>query len=287
MSFRFREGEGLAEGATRMARAQLGKAAGRLEGLAGPGRDLDEAVHDARKRIKKARAVLRLARGSIGRGRARKVDRGLRAAARPLGEARDASALRNALASLAREGDDPPLIGTFQEAGRVLDRRLDAAARGLIDGETAAHAARSLRKAIDRIGRWDLDDDDAPASGLKRALPAGPSRVRRRPGRPEPGTAPRLAEAGQGPRLSAPGPRRPVGRALGPGPPAGRAPGRRAGRDPRPRRPPGRPRKRGPGSDPPPDRSASGRSPTSRHRPGRGPLRRQARGIRPRGRPVA
>jgi len=53
----------------------------------------DAAVHDARKRLKKARAALRLARPVLGERRFARDNERLRDAGRPLGAVRDAAML--------------------------------------------------------------------------------------------------------------------------------------------------------------------------------------------------
>src|SRR5205085_6461592 len=64
----------------------------------------DEAVHAARRRGKKARALLRLARAAMGERTYRRANGTLRDAARPLSELRDAVVLVHALdALLARQ----------------------------------------------------------------------------------------------------------------------------------------------------------------------------------------
>ena len=71
MSLQFRGGERTAEGARRIVRKHLGKALRSLEAEASES-NIDGAVHEARKRIKKARAVLRLAGHPFARRKARR-----------------------------------------------------------------------------------------------------------------------------------------------------------------------------------------------------------------------
>jgi CHAD domain-containing protein len=59
---------------------------------------LEEAVHTARKRIKEARAVLRLERAFLGEAGYRRFNDSLRDVARPLADARDAAAMVTTLA---------------------------------------------------------------------------------------------------------------------------------------------------------------------------------------------
>jgi CHAD domain-containing protein len=174
VSYQFHDGETSAEGAGRIAREQIGKAADRLEADAS-GSSFDEAIHDARKRIKKARAILRLARGPIGKNRADKADRRLRDAARPLSESRDASVLLRTFDDLTGATGDSPQPETVSEGRRFLSDRLDEMTRNLrAEGGPVAEATSALRSIHQRIGRWDLRGDDSePVSGLKRSYKRG------------------------------------------------------------------------------------------------------------------
>ncbi|NIR50351.1 hypothetical protein GWO43_17745 [candidate division KSB1 bacterium] len=62
MSYRLDDQETLPDGITRIATEQVGRALGQLTTGVD---DRDEAVHDARKCLKKVRAVLRLVRDEI------------------------------------------------------------------------------------------------------------------------------------------------------------------------------------------------------------------------------
>ena len=62
----------------------------------------DARIHDARKRIKRARAALRLLRDALGESVYQRENAALRDAARPLSEVRDAKILIDALDELAR-----------------------------------------------------------------------------------------------------------------------------------------------------------------------------------------
>jgi CHAD domain-containing protein len=174
VSLQFLEGESTAEGARRIVRGHLGKAVHRLEADAS-GAGFDEAIHEARKRIKKARAVLRLARGPIGKGRADSVDRRLGDASRPLSESRDASVLLATFDALAGADPDSPLPMATDEARRFLVDRRDQLNRSVqADRGAVAEAVSALQSVRRRVGRWDLRDDDSdPARGLKRSYKRG------------------------------------------------------------------------------------------------------------------
>jgi CHAD domain-containing protein len=77
------------ESVERVRREQLEGAAESLEG----GEDPVEAIHDARKRIKKTRALLRLARPGLTRMAYRRRSRALRGTGRGMSGTRDADVL--------------------------------------------------------------------------------------------------------------------------------------------------------------------------------------------------
>src|SRR3954454_2056088 len=92
MSYRIRPGSAVRANVRRLARRELDRS---LAALAEPAElGLPETVHDVRKRCKKVRGALRLARPGLGREYAR-ANAGVRDAAREL------SALRDAHATLA------------------------------------------------------------------------------------------------------------------------------------------------------------------------------------------
>src|SRR4051794_28254839 len=102
MSDRLRETESGTRGVARIMRKQTGEA---LEVLSGSGPLSDEAVHDARKRLKEVRAALRLLREALGSRTYRQENACFRDAARPLSEVRDAKVLVSTLDKLAEHLD--------------------------------------------------------------------------------------------------------------------------------------------------------------------------------------
>jgi CHAD domain-containing protein len=133
MAFRFEPGEPVVAETKRILVEMLDAA---IEHLAKPD------VHDARKRLKEARAVLRLVAPALGES-ARAEIVALRDAARLLSAARDAEALVEAFQKI-RSGFDPNLR-------RRVRRRLPKAAA--ID---TAPVIDALRASRDRIVGWTL-----------------------------------------------------------------------------------------------------------------------------------
>jgi len=104
MSFELIGAEPLGPGLRRILLDEAGAAATGLE--SGAGTDLDEAAHEARRSLKKCRAVLRLARPSIGPlyGEA---NAHLREVGRSLSDVRDQRVLVSTLESLTSDGSVP------------------------------------------------------------------------------------------------------------------------------------------------------------------------------------
>lgn len=137
------------------AREQLGSAVGRLERA---GEDPVVAVHEARKHIKKTRALLRLARPAIGDRAYRRENDALRDAGLALSGTRDADVLVLTAASLAEHAAGRLPAETFELLGAALAAE---ASRGH-DANGAAAAAlapalEALRAAERRAESWPLD----------------------------------------------------------------------------------------------------------------------------------
>jgi CHAD domain-containing protein len=139
----------------------------------------DEAVHAARKALKKARAALRLLRPGVGEARFRAENRALRDAARCLSPLRDTKSQLNALADLQSRhaGKLRPL-----QANGALDRVTSglraeqARARGELQGsKSLQECLRLLRDSEARAQRADFAHmDDRPLrAGVRRIYRQG------------------------------------------------------------------------------------------------------------------
>jgi CHAD domain-containing protein len=165
-SFRLDAGEPLPAGIRRIARGRIDHALDELRG------ETDstpaEAVHEARKDMKKLRALLLLVRNELGGARFARETACFRDAARELSGVRDADVIRETLVSL----DLPPGVGW--ELRRAVQAHhwpddsggREAAARGVI---------AMLSEARARVGDWPLERDsfDAVADGLVRTYRRG------------------------------------------------------------------------------------------------------------------
>ncbi len=150
MAARLRRGESGVAGVRRILRDETKEA---LRAMA-PGRPArGKAIHDARKRLKKARAALRLVRDVLGDDEYRHENAALRDAARPLSEVRDADVLIATLDALVRRRT-PIERRVLQVMRRRLmtDRR--ALRRRSYDQDALGEARKQVRSARKRTARW-------------------------------------------------------------------------------------------------------------------------------------
>ena len=155
MAFHIQPGESVAKCVQRLAGDQVDKAMIGLTGRGGAGPE--EVVHDARKRFKRVRALIRLAGDGLGRKLADREDARFRDAGRPLSEVRDAAVLVETLDRLIeRSGDQglPEAIGPAREA--LLRRKREVCRRVLDEGDALAHVVRIIKKARRDVDRWQV-----------------------------------------------------------------------------------------------------------------------------------
>jgi CHAD domain-containing protein len=147
------------------AREQLEGAIARLEAA---GEDPVEAVHDARKHLKKSRALLRLVRPALGRDAYRRENAALRDAGLALSGTRDADVLAETVEKLAARGAGRLPAATFEQL------RAAVRASGEEPPDTTA-VLEALREAAARVERWPLGsaDWDSVIVGAARAYTRG------------------------------------------------------------------------------------------------------------------
>jgi CHAD domain-containing protein len=168
MPFRVQPDESAAKAVRRIAREQLGKIG---DGLSQQPQGLDEAVHEARKRFKKLRALLKLVRDEVVDKTYRKENACFRDTARPLSEVRDARVLVEALDELGQHFPEAP-ADELGQAREALRRRQEEAARRVLDEqETLTEVADVVRQAGKRVKDW------APRQGDWSLLKAGLQRT--------------------------------------------------------------------------------------------------------------
>ena len=193
--YRLEPGESPRDGIGRIARGQLELAIGLLED--GESRGHDEAIHEARKALKRLRAALRVSRGFLGDERYRHENRVLRDAGRSLSGPRDAQVLLETLDQLA-ERHAEELAGS-EWAG--LRHALKSSAETGGDRAAAATVVGSLADVRGRVATWPLPQEGGPealAPGLARIYRRGRRALRHRRARADHGEPARAAQARQG-----------------------------------------------------------------------------------------
>jgi len=156
MAYRLKLKDGVAKSLRAVARDQLEKAA---EVLA-EGDDPVEAVHDARKRLKKSRSALRLARPGMPKDQYRAENVALRDAGRALSGARDADVLVETVEKLGEH---------YSVAFKLTRNRLSKQPRPELDPPAHAETLRGLAASADR---WAIEGDVLVA-GIRRSYERG------------------------------------------------------------------------------------------------------------------
>jgi CHAD domain-containing protein len=130
-----------------------------VEGLTGQtDLDPDEAAHDARKRTKKLRALLRLTRPELGNKVYRRENAALRDAARLLSPVRDAWVLIEALDDLVAPPDEnlsPEAVQGFRALLAAEHRKLQT---GMEEHGALAEATAAYEAVLARVSGWPLKD---------------------------------------------------------------------------------------------------------------------------------
>lgn len=187
MSFAFKPHESLPHAVRRIAAGQAEHA---MEALTRKGhRPTPKAIHDARKRLKRLRALLRLAREGLSGKARRRENAAFRDAGRALSAARDATVLVAALDTLLEHANVSAQGRSFQPLRRALLARRRAANRHP-DVSEIHDIVRALRKAAKRVDDWKLADLNGHAlrAGLRRTYADGRRAMGVALRRPEPET---------------------------------------------------------------------------------------------------
>lgn len=178
-SFRLQADESLAEGLRRVTLDQLQYARRALEQL-----PVDAGVHEARKSVKRVRAVLRLTRSYVGDGVYGPDNARLRDVGRTLGPARDAAVLLQTFDALIAQNDAEPGTGVFEDFRHHLADRQRA-----LENEINETVKREVLGFLDqfntRVADWASDpnrpaipdDFAATAQGFRRIYRQGRKRM--------------------------------------------------------------------------------------------------------------
>ena len=179
MSYKLMSDESVRDGIRRCAAEQLDRAVAELsERIV---EDPVDAVHTARKAVKKERSLLRLARGAMPPRQRRRENRALREAARGLSAARDAEAMIDTLDGLARRDAGQLPERTFGAVRERLEQERDEARRTLVGSALGDRAVGELGAVRVRVDRWDLGRGDWSAleDGLRRTYRDGRTAMQR------------------------------------------------------------------------------------------------------------
>jgi CHAD domain-containing protein len=177
--------ERLGHGLRRMALGQLDVAIEALTGAGGSGKASPEArIHEARKALKRLRALLRLLRDGLGEQTYKRESALLRDTGRRLSGARDATVLLSTLDDLIeRHPRELAARGRVRALrARLHSERERAAELVLADGAARAEAVSDLRALRARVEQWQLTDVggiDAVEPALGRIYRGGQRRLRR------------------------------------------------------------------------------------------------------------
>jgi CHAD domain-containing protein len=179
MAFQLKPDESVNKGIRRLARREMEKC---LDLLTGKAPDPpEEAVHDVRKRFKKIRGLLRLAREGLGEAVFRQEKTCFRDAGRPLSEVRDAKVLLDTFDELTDKEDERLPRQAVARLRRVLvERQQEVSRRVLEGGALFDRLAAVVAAARERVADWPrLKNSWATlAPGLKRVYKQGRNAMR-------------------------------------------------------------------------------------------------------------
>jgi CHAD domain-containing protein len=163
-SYRLLDGEPVPEGLRRIARGRIDHAVDELRGKSDS--TPEKAVHEARKDMKKLRALLRLARRDLKKDVRVRENAAFRDVARELAGARDAEVMGKTLESLG--------MGTQPGLKKALAAHRKELAKGGMAGRKRT-AVAALRLAGERVDEWPLERDGFGAlrRGLERTYGRG------------------------------------------------------------------------------------------------------------------
>jgi CHAD domain-containing protein len=185
-AYRLRVDEYVPDGLRRIARGQLLDARETLDGASK--RSLHDAVHEARKHLKRVRTSVRLARDALGETYERE-NTAFRMAGRSLGATRDAEVRLQTLDALTERFSDELAPGvTADLRARLADERRLATAALREDDGAIQRVVGALSEALVRTPAWTFEPDDfaAVSPGLGRIYRRGRKRMRAARAEPTP-----------------------------------------------------------------------------------------------------
>ena len=173
-AYRLRRDEPVPDGIRRVARGQLQDARDDLESTSS--RRLAETVHETRKRLKRLRACVRMARDALGDATYKRENTAFRMAGQRISGPRDAQVLLETLDALLERFAEELPVGVAADLCARLAQEHEAAAASLRDGDGAIAATIvTVDHALSRTTTWIFERDDfgALAPGLHRIYRRG------------------------------------------------------------------------------------------------------------------
>lgn len=172
MTYRLKPDESIPTGIKRIAKEQITKAIAELSAVDELG--IDEAVHQARKRLKKTRAVVRLVRDSLG-SEYRTENARFRDLGRSLASLRDAKVQIETVDNLTAYFTDIAASDTFKNLRRELRVDYRREYQRVIDEGIIISVKNQLKDAVGEIDNWSIDSDNwsAIAKSFKRVYKRG------------------------------------------------------------------------------------------------------------------
>tara|TARA_R110000823_G_scaffold139607_4_gene269495 strand:+ start:38034 stop:38933 length:900 start_codon:yes stop_codon:yes gene_type:complete len=180
MPYRIRSGHPLGEELARAATEQIDRALAEIEDA---GLDLEYTVHQVRKRCKKVRAILRLARDPLEDSDAySKENARFRDAARRLSAARDATVMIKTYDALLAHFDDELDRPGFAPVRRALTvRKQDIHREAVRADEELGAFAEEMRQGREAVAGWAarIDGFESLEGGLKKTYSRGRKAMRK------------------------------------------------------------------------------------------------------------
>lgn len=156
MSLKLKKDEKISKGVRRIVGKRIDKA---LEAIGRKTRSVsDHGVHEARKRFKEIRGVLRLVRDEIGEETFQRENQTFRDAGRPLSELRDAKVMIDSLDTLLAHFKGrikPKSAANLQRL--LMNRRRDTRQKILKRDHAASAIVKAVKAAAKRVDKWPLD----------------------------------------------------------------------------------------------------------------------------------
>jgi len=181
MSYRIEADESLEEGVRRVADEQIEKALDSLDLDASESTEkAGEAIHDARKRFKKIRAVLRLVRIHVGEEVFDRENVEYRDAGRLLSDAREGDVAVATLAGLREDFGDVLADDAFDAfRAKLVERRETLVAEATRPAGPVDEVRGRIREARGRVPEWPLEelDVDGVLAGVRKVYERGRNRM--------------------------------------------------------------------------------------------------------------